>query len=112
MIDQNGELAAMLGRDVDGEQWQAACDLRASDATDDLVEVLVTRRLAMPLTDAAGMLDDLKSLADKIDAMSGTLKDKEDPRTKPFHQGPVPGVAYRLRPAERYLGGSTSEQES
>ncbi|MCA9538548.1 MAG: serine/threonine-protein kinase PknK, partial [Myxococcales bacterium] len=41
------ELAALLGRDVDDDEWRAACARAALTFSPDLVELLVARRLAV-----------------------------------------------------------------
>lgn len=54
------------------------------------------------LIDAVTMLDEIESLANKLSVMIGTHKNGEDPRTKPFSQGPMPGLQFQLRAAEPY----------
>ena len=48
------ELAAMLGRDVEPDEWRAACERAAPAASGDLVELLVARRLAVRVAGEAG----------------------------------------------------------
>jgi tetratricopeptide (TPR) repeat protein len=48
------ELAALLGADVDGGEWAAACARAGGDASPGLVDELLDQRLAVPSMDGAG----------------------------------------------------------
>ncbi|MEZ4432749.1 MAG: protein kinase [bacterium] len=48
------ELAAMLGRDVDADEWRTACAQAAPAASGDLVELLVARRLGVQAAGEVG----------------------------------------------------------
>lgn len=51
--------------------------------------------------DALALLDKLEQLANELSQMSGALKPGEDPRSRPFSSGPVPGVDLKFRAAEK-----------